>query len=105
MCEITSLWVQLSRERPLTSRISSPTSKSARSAGDPVTTQHHRWHRRRATEGEELHFCDAKKRDGLLFFPGTSADESTPRQHVLSEPAHRSRPARDPLGRPLPENL
>ncbi len=36
MCAMTSVWVELSREAPLISRISSATSRSAFSAGEPA---------------------------------------------------------------------
>ncbi len=39
MCDMTSVCVASSNERPFTSKISSPTSRSALSAGDPVTNQ------------------------------------------------------------------
>ena len=37
MCEMTSVWVELARDSPLISSISSATSRSALSAGDPAT--------------------------------------------------------------------
>ncbi|KAH9375399.1 hypothetical protein HPB48_010745 [Haemaphysalis longicornis] len=90
MCEMTSLWLQSSRERPFTSRISSPTSKSARSAGEPAT----RGERRTRTSTAGRNLAAACFAAPTRKTPGRAAPPRVP-------PSHRSRaaakrPTRDP---------